>query len=73
MVAKNIFTNVSPALTSGYHGADRPKQNIKQRIINFCTLPFVTDDTEMRFDGIDIHGRSPKEEHKITDRASGQI
>lgn len=49
-VAKDIFTNVSPALTFGYHGADRPKQNIKQRIVNFCTLPFVTGDTEMLFD-----------------------
>ncbi|KJR22142.1 hypothetical protein UF06_19025, partial [Vibrio sp. S234-5] len=51
-VARNIFTKVSLALTSGDHGPDRQKQNIKQRIIICCPLPFVTVDTEMRFVGI---------------------
>lgn len=29
MVTKNIFANVCSALATGYHGADRTKQNIK--------------------------------------------
>ncbi|MDO6708478.1 hypothetical protein, partial [Photobacterium sp. 1_MG-2023] len=42
-------------------------------IVHFCALSFVTDDAEMFFDGIDIHGHSSKEEHKITIGSSGQF
>ncbi len=73
MVTKNVFSNVSPALTSGYHGTDRAKQNIKQWVIDFCALSFVTDNGEMRFDGIYVHGYSSKEEHKITVGWLGQL
>ncbi|CAH7052283.1 hypothetical protein VCHA29O37_580008 [Vibrio chagasii] len=36
-------------------------------------MPFVTDEAEVLFDGINIHGISLKEEHKITARTSGQV
>ncbi len=73
MMTKNVFSNVSPALTSGYHGTDRAKQNIKQWVIGFCALSLVTDDGEMHFDGIYVHGYSSKEEHKITVGWLGQL
>lgn len=73
MVTKNVFANVSPALTFDDHSADRDKQNIKQWVIDFCALLVVTDDGEMRFDGIYVHDDSSKEEHNITVGWLGQL
>lgn len=55
-------------LTSGDHSADRAKQNIKQWVIDFCALSLVTDDGEMRFDGIYVHDDSSKEVYWFIER-----